>query len=128
MTYLSGRLRRLDPVPLPPPAMFIPPFSSDSSSELYDDELSTLSDESDAEEDDEEVGASSESLMSKLGNPRLSEAGTPYGEAGRNSGDSGMHEGHRMSADSRGAPTSSLAEAEFGGRESGYSSSVEDEG
>jgi hypothetical protein len=67
MTYLSGRMRRLEPVPLPPPAMFIPPFSTDESSEGYDD---------DPDSDDEggsDGDLSSESLMSKLGNPRQSD-------------------------------------------------------
>ncbi|KAL7810037.1 frequency clock protein [Trichoderma aethiopicum] len=31
--YLSGRIRRLEPVPLPPPAIFFPPFSPDSFSD-----------------------------------------------------------------------------------------------
>ncbi|KJZ77599.1 Frequency clock protein [Hirsutella minnesotensis 3608] len=31
--YVSGRIKRLVPVPLPPPAIFLPPFSTDSSSD-----------------------------------------------------------------------------------------------
>lgn len=36
--YISGRIKRLAPVRLPPPVIFLPPFSSDSSSDY--DELS----------------------------------------------------------------------------------------
>jgi hypothetical protein len=36
--YVSGRIKRLAPAPLPPPAIFFPPFSTDTSgSEGYDD-------------------------------------------------------------------------------------------
>ncbi|PTB61979.1 frequency clock protein [Trichoderma citrinoviride] len=59
--YLSGRIRRLEPVPLPPPAIFFPPFSSDSSSE----------DESGSDGDDELN--SSEELMSRRANPHQSD-------------------------------------------------------
>ncbi|KAL5591116.1 hypothetical protein FOBRF1_014673 [Fusarium oxysporum] len=38
--YLSGRTRRLTPVPLPAPAMYFPPFSVDSSTSGEYDELS----------------------------------------------------------------------------------------
>lgn len=69
-TYLSGRLRRLDPVPLPPPAMFIPPFSTDESSDDYDEEL-----DSDDEESQDE--ASSDSLVPKLGNSSRSDDTSP---------------------------------------------------
>ncbi|KAB5542721.1 frequency clock protein [Coniochaeta sp. 2T2.1] len=141
MTYLSGRMRRLDPVPLPPPAMFIPPLSSDSSSDAYDDELSTTSASSGDESDEVDVSAS-ESLMSKLGNPRLSEVGT-YPELEAGGSDSEVHEGLRIgdlagNSSDRGmqSPVAGKvggggaleAEGEGEGRESGYSSSMEDEG
>ncbi|OTA05458.1 Frequency clock protein FRQ-1 [Trichoderma parareesei] len=64
--YLSGRIRRLEPVPLPPPAIFFPPFSSDSWSE----------DESGSDGDDELN--SSEEFMSRRANPHLSD-GYPDG-------------------------------------------------
>lgn len=35
--YVSGRIKRLAPVPLPPPAIFFPPFSTDASSDWDDD-------------------------------------------------------------------------------------------
>ncbi|KAF4438411.1 hypothetical protein FACUT_4965 [Fusarium acutatum] len=38
--YLSGRIKRLTPVPLPAPAMFFPPFSVDNSTSVEYDELS----------------------------------------------------------------------------------------
>ena len=135
MTYLSGRMRRLNPVPLPPPAMFIPPFSTDSSSGGYDDEL-----DSDDEEDSEE-DMSSESLISKLGNPRLSDNTVP--ERGRPSSteeDSDEHEGMIIadleSSSDRAAGkapeplktnNSSVATAGDDAPESGYSSSMEDD-
>jgi len=34
--YLTGRIKRLAPVPLPPPAVFFPPFSTDGSSNSVD--------------------------------------------------------------------------------------------
>ncbi|KAH7015429.1 frequency clock protein [Ilyonectria destructans] len=56
--YVSGGIKRLQPVPLPPPAMFIPPFSSDGST--TDDMFASES------MDDLE---SSEEMMSQLANP-----------------------------------------------------------
>ncbi|KNB16544.1 hypothetical protein FOXG_15104 [Fusarium oxysporum f. sp. lycopersici 4287] len=38
--YLSGRIKRLTPVSLPAPAMFLPPFSVDNSTSVEYDELS----------------------------------------------------------------------------------------
>ncbi|KAH7155127.1 frequency clock protein [Dactylonectria estremocensis] len=56
--YVSGSIKRLKPVSLPPPAMFVPPFSTDGSSE----EETTASDSSvDLE--------SSRELMSQVANP-----------------------------------------------------------
>lgn len=59
--YVSGRIRRLDPVPLPPPAIFFPPFSVDSWSE----------DEYGSDGDDE--FNSSEEFMSRRANPHQSD-------------------------------------------------------
>lgn len=47
--YLSGRIKRLTPLPLPPPAIFFPPFSSDCSTSGEDDDPSI-----DAENSEEE--------------------------------------------------------------------------
>ncbi|KAH8903266.1 hypothetical protein BR93DRAFT_947329 [Coniochaeta sp. PMI_546] len=123
MTYLSGRLRRLDPEPLPPPAMYIPPFSSDSSSGVYDDEL-----DSDAEESD--VEDSSEGLNSKMGNPRRSDNSLP-GPGNTSSGNAGDADELMVMADTESNPDrarGSLSAAAVGDeQESGYSSSIEDE-
>ncbi|KAL6899020.1 frequency clock protein-like protein [Trichoderma evansii] len=59
--YLSGRIRRLEPVPLPPPAIFFPPFSVDSWSE---DEYGS--------DGDDELN-SSEEFMSRRANPHQSD-------------------------------------------------------
>lgn len=59
--YVSGRIRRLEPVPLPPPAIFFPPFSIDSWSE--DDYGS---------DGDDELN-SSEEFMSRRANPHQSD-------------------------------------------------------
>jgi hypothetical protein len=58
--YLSGRIKRLEPVPLPPPATFYPPFSSSSSSD-FDDQGSDGDD------------SSSEEYMGRLANPHQSD-------------------------------------------------------
>ncbi|KAF5711446.1 hypothetical protein FMUND_8962 [Fusarium mundagurra] len=49
--YLSGRIRRLTPVPLPAPAMFFPPFSVDNSTSDEDDDLSIDIDHTGSSED-----------------------------------------------------------------------------
>ncbi|KAH8130693.1 hypothetical protein ACSS6W_002773 [Trichoderma asperelloides] len=59
--YLSGRIRRLEPVPLPPPAIFFPPFSVDSWSE---DEYGS--------DGDDELN-SCEEFMSRRANPHQSD-------------------------------------------------------
>ncbi|KAG6032324.1 hypothetical protein E4U41_007247 [Claviceps citrina] len=68
--YLSGRIKRLPPVSLPPPAIFLPPFSSDSSS----------SEDDDSDSDGLEDGGveSSAELMSRQANPHQSD-GYPDG-------------------------------------------------
>lgn len=67
--YMSGRIKRLRPVSLPPPAIFFPPFSTDSSSDG----------DSDAgfDGDDDEYGSSEES-RSRKANPHQSD-GYPDG-------------------------------------------------
>ncbi|KAI3572924.1 frequency clock protein [Fusarium oxysporum f. sp. albedinis] len=49
--YLSGRIRRLTPVPLPAPAMFFPPFSVDNSTSGEDGDLSIDVDDTGSSED-----------------------------------------------------------------------------
>lgn len=67
--YVSGRIKRLGPVPLPPPAIFVPPFSSDCSSD-GDDEFGS--------EDDGDDLELLEELMSRQVNPHQSD-GYPDG-------------------------------------------------
>lgn len=67
--YMSGRIKRLAPVPLPPPVIFLPPFSTDTSS-LGDSEFGS--------EDDDGALESSEELMSRAVNPHQSD-GYPDG-------------------------------------------------
>ncbi|OAQ96003.1 hypothetical protein LLEC1_03853 [Akanthomyces lecanii] len=57
--YTSGRIKRLTPVPLPPPVIFFPPFSSDDS---YDYE-----DMSDSEPQSQSMAPVSEGLGSRRG-------------------------------------------------------------
>ncbi|KAM0525436.1 hypothetical protein ACHAPE_000141 [Trichoderma viride] len=59
--YMSGRIRRLEPVPLPPPVIFFPPFSINSWSE----------DEHGSDGDDEPNA--SEGFMSHRANPHQSD-------------------------------------------------------
>ncbi|KAF7541557.1 hypothetical protein G7Z17_g11926 [Cylindrodendrum hubeiense] len=59
--YVSGGIKRLKPVSLPPPAMFVPPFSSDDST----------SDDMFASESVSDFSSSDE-LMSRLANPHQS--------------------------------------------------------
>lgn len=61
--YISGRIKRLAPVPLPPPAIFFPPFSTDTSS----------SDEEGMSIDIDDESSSVEELMSRQANPHQSD-------------------------------------------------------
>ena len=70
--YLSGRLRRLKPLPLPPPATFFPPVSTDASSDS--DGSSLCSDM----EGGSGPGSVSQSMISKQANPHLSD--NPYSD------------------------------------------------
>jgi hypothetical protein len=65
--YVTGHVKHLPPVALPPPAMFVPPFSSDGSS----DSISIGSDE------DEDNNLSSSELTSRRANLRQSEYNYP---------------------------------------------------
>ncbi|KAK0721503.1 frequency clock protein [Apiosordaria backusii] len=142
--YLEGRMRRLKPAPLPPPAMYLPPFSSDSDSETGSIEMTS------ADNDDIEQATTSQSLISRRANPHLSDARLEEDEDVESedpSSDVNMglsdvvvrgdaEDEHRPPADrmessSNGKvagllhPGSSVATA--GGDESGYSSSMEDD-
>ncbi|KAH7322803.1 frequency clock protein [Stachybotrys elegans] len=57
--YLSGRIKRLLPVPLPPPAMFFPPFTDSSGA---DDWFETDDDINDDEQGDDESSTSNEKM------------------------------------------------------------------
>lgn len=67
--YVSGRIKRLAPVSLPPPVIFLPPFSSDSSS---------VNDDSGSDEQEDGDVESSIELMSRQANPHQSD-GYPDG-------------------------------------------------
>ncbi|PHH85567.1 hypothetical protein CDD83_239 [Cordyceps sp. RAO-2017] len=69
MEYVSGRIKRLAPVPLPPPAIFFPPFSTDSSNDGDTDV---------GFEGDDDEYESSEEFMSRRANPHQSD-GYPDG-------------------------------------------------
>ncbi|KAK4445023.1 frequency clock protein [Podospora aff. communis PSN243] len=133
--YLNGIRKVLRPSPLPPPATFFPPFSTDSESESDGDEYS---------EDDELSGVDvmSEGLISQRANPHLSEPHlSETSDSREDESDGDVVAGNRPPKDhgSRkpGLPSmgpavekrpqntgSSVATA--GGAESGYSSSVEE--
>lgn len=67
--YVSGRIKRLAPVPLPPPVIFLPPFSTDESS---------MGDSDFGSEDDNDSHEFTEELMSREVNPHQSD-GYPDG-------------------------------------------------
>ncbi|CCC09672.1 putative frequency, clock protein FRQ [Sordaria macrospora k-hell] len=152
--YVSREFHRLNPASLPPPAMFYPPFSTDSS---WDDGDELVSDEEEVEEMEEE--SFSEGQISHRANPHFSDNNTYMRKddlAFDTETDVRMDssDDHRMSSDSGlvmrsvmprpaavdgdGSPLvtvtgrdvdmlhtgSSVATA--GGAESGYSSSMED--
>jgi hypothetical protein len=71
--YLRGKMHRLNPMPLPPPALFFPPFSS-SSSEVSDD------DEPDTEDEEDSVDSVSAALISQRANPHHSDNTYPDNE------------------------------------------------
>lgn len=147
--YLKADLQKLDPVPLPPPAIFIPPFSTDSES-YGDEDIDT------SELELEDGGLVSVGLVSQRANPYLSDNTFPNAEnpIADESDDVGMDRssddpllvdgfgvdddelqqhpssspGHGIIAAGAGKRIhtgSSVATA--GGAESGYSSSMEDD-
>lgn len=69
MTYVSGRMVRLNPVALPPPAMFIPPFSTSSEGDTCYDEMFSSDEEDEADIDEDML-----TYESQLANPHLSES------------------------------------------------------
>lgn len=142
--YVSGRIKRLTPVPLPPPAIFFPPYGSSESSDA----------DSDAGSDGDDDYESSE-CTSRQANPHQSD-GYPDGvdlssgdEDGEDPDDEPethrMYDGHgskRASSDGHARQSMGSAEAApgtlrgpsksagssvatAGDAESGYSSSVE---
>ena len=133
--YLKVRLRRMKPVPLPPAAMFLPPFSSDSSSVGSEDELDSF--------DEDMLGQDSSSgvLMSQLANPHHSDGYREHdGVMSSNSDDDDQLEirkrpisrgsaGSRKSQHQEVLPVGSLQSsvATAGGVESGYNSSMEED-
>jgi hypothetical protein len=130
--YLSGKVKRLNPMPLPPPARFFPPFSSDSDS---DDSSDYGVDSGDAS--GEFLATSTEEVLSRRANPHQSDNTYPDGKdlsSGDEEDEHGDDEGAGVMAPpppplrkgvGREGSGSSLATA--GGLESGYSSSREED-
>ncbi|KAL7797268.1 frequency clock protein [Trichoderma ceciliae] len=156
--YLSGRIRRLEPVPLPPPAIFFPPFSADTWSEdgfgsEGDDESSqefmsrranphqpddypdgvdlSSGDEDGKEPDDDIYMARNEELESGLGG-NTSQQGLllgPHGSRGSTEAAPGTIRERSNSASAEVIlRTGGSSAATAGGVESGYSSSSEESG
>ncbi|KAK3385007.1 frequency clock protein [Podospora didyma] len=153
INYLSRSIRQLKPTPLPPPAIFFPPFSTDSDTD------------SDDEDDDLESGEEgmsgdsslSKGLISQLANPHHSEINYPEHDEDLDlqSGDEGVDNSaldddevmsdvmgsveprrelittRRISSASTGKRLELLhtgsSVATAGGAESGYSSSMEED-
>lgn len=67
LEYLTGKLKRMKPAPLPPPARFFPPFSTDDDSDGSQDEMD--SELGDLFEED----SVPKSLISQRANPHLSD-------------------------------------------------------
>ncbi|TPX18197.1 uncharacterized protein E0L32_002706 [Thyridium curvatum] len=149
--YVTGKIRKFDPVPLPPPATFYPPFTSTSDSEGDSD----LDSGEEADGDEEVLTSSAEELISRKANPHNSDNTYPEGmdltsadeedEIGpEHRGDSvspdlnnpGLDElrpslGVRADGSASGTKSGDLlptgsSVATAGGEESGYSSSAED--
>ncbi|KAM7220655.1 putative frequency clock protein [Rhypophila decipiens] len=137
--YLSARFQRSHPVPLPPPAVFFPPFSSDSDSGESEEEVDSF--------DEDMIGpdSTSDELFSQQVHPHQSDKDLDK-EVGMLSSEEGVEVGSsedddRLGEDSlelprssrvsgvSGVPAGSLQSsvATAGGAESGYNSSVEDD-
>ncbi|KAK3321564.1 frequency clock protein [Apodospora peruviana] len=134
--YLGGKIHRLNPVPLPPPATFFPPFSTDSDSD-DDDE-----DEDSYDEDMSYQDSISEGLISQRANPRpenedslSSESdGNAVRDGGGRLSESEESISRRVGSGSVGSAGKGLemvhtgsSVATAGGAESGYNSSMEDD-
>nr|AAA57121.1 FRQ [Neurospora crassa] len=150
--YVSGQFRRLNPAPLPPPAIFYPPFSTDSS---WDDGDDLASDDEEVEEVEED--SYSEGQISRRANPHFSDNNTymrkddlafdTETDVRMDSDDNRLSDsGHNMRAmmpraeavDGDDSPLAAVTGKEVdivhtgssvataGGAESGYSSSMED--
>lgn len=103
--YVSGRIKRLRPAKLPPPAVFLPPFSSDESSGWDDDDA-------ESEADDEGLSSGNEGSSSRRVNPHHSDHSLRVSDGGETSGS--------MEDDERSVARAGSAEDELGGlRESG---------
>ncbi|KAK0611515.1 frequency clock protein [Immersiella caudata] len=122
--YLNGTRKVLRPSPLPPPATYFPPFSTDSESE---------SEEDDCSEDNDVSGVDiiSEGLISQRANPHLSEphlsetSGSREDESDDDAGDR-PSEGSDLGKPRITQLNTGSSVATAGGAESGYSSSVEE--
>ncbi|KAM0262475.1 hypothetical protein ACHAQJ_001729 [Trichoderma viride] len=153
--YLSGRIRRLEPVPLPPPAIFFPPFSvgswsedgfgSDGDDEFnsseefisrranphqsddYPDGVDLSSGDEDGEEPDDDIGmARNEERGSGIGH--LSQQG-PHGSRASTEVVPGTIRERSNSASAEVIlRTGGSSAATAGGVESGYNSSSEGSG
>ncbi|KAK3400532.1 frequency clock protein [Sordaria brevicollis] len=77
--YVSGEFRRLNPAPLPPPAIFYPPFSTDSS---WDDGDDLVSYDEEVEAVEEEESSFSEGQISRRANPHFSDNNNSYRRGG----------------------------------------------
>lgn len=135
--YLQTKFQRLKPHPLPPPAIFLPPFSTDS-------ETDGSEDESDSDfEDDPQRNPVSESLISRQANPHHSddsevddvvlmegkgvELGRVRDDAAIEESDSSIKSLQPQVAQSAATGRRSESSVATRGAESGYSSSLEDE-
>ncbi|KAK0649403.1 frequency clock protein [Cercophora newfieldiana] len=137
--YLKAVRKTLRPSPLPPPATFFPPFSTDSESDSDTDDIYFEDDEMSGD------GIVSEGLISQRANPHLSEAhlsdnSDEMADDSNNNAEDADHPSEGSDSDKPMLPSmvpntakhpqlfrtgSSVATA--GGAESGYSSSIEDE-
>jgi len=130
--YLTGKRRILRPSPLPPPATFFPPFSTDSESESGADDLYSEDEEMSG------VGLVSEGLISQRANPHLSENSDSLADGSNNDGDDIDCPSEGSDSDNPMLPMASNiakrpvllhtgSSVEATGAESGYSSSMEED-
>ncbi|KAK5661744.1 hypothetical protein OQA88_9845 [Cercophora sp. LCS_1] len=135
--YLRGSIKRLRPHPLPPPAIFIPPFSTDSETDGSEDELDS------EDERDCQGRLISGSLISRRANPHPSKDGVVIGDsflgdeevelggtredAGVEESDSSIKSLQPQVAQSAATGRRSKSSVATRGAKSGYSSSVEED-